>query len=182
MTRSMPALAVGSLALPPLRLGEKVVAFPQGLCMFDVPSTPCAASALPREQDGPFAQRCWMSAPSARPVDPVLVVRATRARDFRVPTDRRGPRPFPRDPVRGFERPWPLAPVPGLLTAPPRRFVRMTTACPAPQVGIECGLQTDEGLFGSPRRLVVPPSSDEGVEALDEHLLQGRSQTSHVIH
>ena len=47
--------------------------------------------------------------------------------------------------------------------------------CPSPQVRIEPGIHTDEGPFGRYRRIVVAPPSDDGVEAVDEPLLGGRS-------
>jgi hypothetical protein len=47
----------------------------------------------------------------------------------------------------------------------------MTAACPSTQVGVECGIHADEGLFGGPRCIVIAPSLDDGVEAFDERLL-----------
>jgi hypothetical protein len=87
MTMSMKELEVGGLAIAPLYLGNDVVEFPQVLSMFEVQSTPRAAAALPFEHGCPPRRRFRMSSQSARPVDPIAVIRATRARDFRIPTD-----------------------------------------------------------------------------------------------
>src|SRR5438445_4152895 len=67
-----------------------------------------------------------MSPEPSGPVDPIPVIRATRARDFRMPTDRGVAMSPEFDPIGGFERPLTVAWVPVFLTDPPRRFVRMT--------------------------------------------------------
>ena len=53
--------------------------------------------------------------------------------------------------------------------------------CPAPQVCIEPGIHADEGPFGRHRRLGVAPPPDEGVEAVEEPLLGGRSPVPHFL-
>ena len=116
-----------------------------------------------------------MSPESGGPVDPIPIIRATRARDFRMPTDRGVAMSPEFDPIGGFECPLTVAWVPVFLTDPPRRFVRMTAMCPAPQVRIEPGIHADEGPFGRHRRIGVAPPPDDGVEAVDEPLLGGRS-------
>ena len=143
--------------------------------MFEVQSTPGAAAALPLEQGRPGTRRFRMSPESGGPVDPIPIIRATRARDFRMPTDRGVAMSPEFDPIGGFERPLTLAWVPVFLTDPPRRFVRMTAMCPSAQVRIEPGIHADEGPFGRHRRIVVAPPPDDGVEAVDEPLLGGRS-------
>jgi hypothetical protein len=178
MTMPMKELAVGGFALAPVRLGDEVGAFHQVLSMFAVQSTPCAASALPLEQDGPFARRVRMSAPSARPVDPIAVIRAPCARDLRIPTDRRGAMAFQLHPVRCFACPLPVAWVPVLLADPPRRFVRMTAVCPATQVRVECSIHADEGRFGGHRRIIVAPSPADGMETFNAHRLRGGAESS----
>src|SRR2546427_11234009 len=57
----------------------------------------------------------------------------------------------------------------------------MTAMCPAPQVRIEPGIHADEGPFGRHRRIGVAPPPDDGVEALDESLLGGRSPVPHFL-
>src|SRR5262249_26606502 len=94
---------------------------------------------------------------------------------FRMPTDRSIAMSPEFDPIGCFERPLTLAWVPVFLTDPPRRFVRMTALCPAPQVRIEPGIHADEGPFGRYRRIVIAPPPDDGVEAVDEPLLGGGS-------
>jgi len=47
--------------------------------------------------------------------------------------------------------------------------------CPAPQGRIEPGIHADEGPCGRYRRIGVAPPPDDGVEAVDEPLLGGRS-------
>ena len=112
-----------------------------------------------------------MSAQSACPVDPIAIIRATRARDFRIPTDGCGAMLPQLNAVGRFECPLTLARVPVLLTDPPRRFVRMTALCPSTQVGVECSIHANEGLFGSHRRIIVAPSLDDGIETFDEPFL-----------
>ena len=53
--------------------------------------------------------------------------------------------------------------------------------CPAPQVRIEPGIHADEGPFGRHRRIVVAPSPDDGIEAVDEPLLGRRSLMPHFL-
>lgn len=53
--------------------------------------------------------------------------------------------------------------------------------CPSTQVRIEPGIHADEGPFGRYRRIGVAPSPDDGVEALDEPLLGGRSPVPHFL-
>jgi hypothetical protein len=158
-----------------------MVEFHPVLSLFEVQPTPGAASALPLEQGRPFTRRFRMSTESGCPVDPIPVIRATRARDFRMPTDRRVAMSPQFDPVGRFERPLTFAWVPVLLTDPPRRFVRMTATCPSTQVSIERGIHADEGLFGRHRRIVVAPLPDDGVKTLDEPLLGGRSPLPHFL-
>src|SRR2546430_3740872 len=116
-----------------------------------------------------------MSPEPSGPVDPIPIIRAMHARDFRMPTDRGIAMSPEFDSIGGFERPLTVAWVPVFFTDPPRRFVRMTAMCPAPQVRIEPGIHADEGPFGRYRRIVVAPPPDDGVEAVDEPLLGGRS-------
>ena len=140
--------------------------------MFEVQSTPRALSALPLEQYRPLRRRFRMSAHSACPVDPVAIIRATRARDFRISTNR-GRAMFQQlDLVRRFERPLTLAGVPVFLADPPRRFVRMTAACPSTQVRVKRRIHAHESLFGDHRCIVVTPSSNDRVKALDQHFLR----------
>lgn len=175
MTVSMKKLQISGFALSPTRGGNDVVAFHHVLSMFEVQSTPGAAAALPLEQGRPGTWYFRMSPESGGPVDPIPIIRATRARDFRMPTDRSIAMSPEFDPIGGFERPLTLAWVPVFLTDPPRRFVRMTAMCPVPQVRIEPGIHADEGPFGRYRRIVVAPPPDDGVEAVDEPLLGGCS-------
>ena len=149
--------------------------------MFEVQSTPRALSVLPLEQYRPLGWRFRMSAHSACPVDPVAVIRATRARDFRKPTNWGRAMLQQLDLVRRFERPLTLAGVPVFLADPPRRFVRMTAACPSTQVRVKRRIHTHESLFGDHRCIVVTPSSNDGVEALDKHVLRRASQASHFL-
>ena len=53
--------------------------------------------------------------------------------------------------------------------------------CPATQVRIEPGIHADEGPFGRHRRIVVAPSPDDGIEAVDEPLLGRRSLMPHFL-
>ena len=53
--------------------------------------------------------------------------------------------------------------------------------CPSTQVRIEPGIHADEGPFGRYRRIGVAPPPDDGVEALDEPLLGGRSPVPHFL-
>jgi hypothetical protein len=53
--------------------------------------------------------------------------------------------------------------------------------CPSTQVRIEPGIHADEGPFGRYRRIGVAPSPDDGVEAVDEPLLGGRSPVPHFL-
>ncbi len=149
--------------------------------MFEVQSTPRALSVLPLEQYRPLGRRFRMSAHSAGPGDPVAIIRATRARDFRIPTNRSRAMLPQLDLVRRFEPPLTLAGVPVLLADPPRRFVRMTAACPSTQVRVQRRIHAHESLFGDHRCIVVAPSSDDGVEALDKHFLRRGSQASHFL-
>src|SRR5215831_1325028 len=116
-----------------------------------------------------------MSPESGGPVDPIPIIRATRARAFRMPTDRRIAMSPEFDPIGCCERPLTRAWVPVFFTDPPRRCARMTAMCPVPQVGIEPGIHADAGPFGRYRRIVVAPPPDEGVEAVDEPRLGGGS-------
>lgn len=156
-----------------------MVKFHPVLSRFEVPSTLGAASALLLEPGRPLPRRFRMSAESGCPVDPIPVLRATRAHDFGIPTDRRVA-VSPQFAAGGrFARPLTFAWVPVLLADPPRRFVRMTAPCPATPVGLEHSIPADEGLFGGHRRLVVAPSPDDRVEAVDEPRLRGRSPLPH---
>ena len=181
MTMSMKELHIGGFAISPTRGGNDVVAFHHVLPLFAVPSTPGAAAALPLEQGRPGTWRFRMSPESGGPGDPIPVIRATRARDCRLPTDRGVALSPEGDPVACFERPLTFAWVPVLLTDPPRRFVRMTAMCPSTQVRIEPGIHADEGPFGRSRRRGVAPSPDDGGEALDEPLLGGRAPVPHFL-
>lgn len=173
MTVSMKKLQIGGFAISPTRGGNDVVEFHHVLPMFEVQSTPGAAAALPLEQGRPGTWYFRMPPESGGPVDPIPIIRATRARDFRMPTDWRIAMAPEFDPIGCFERPLTLAWVPVFFTDPPRRFVRMTAMCPVPQVCIEPGIHADEGPFGRYRRIVVAPPPDDGVKAVDEPLLGG---------
>jgi len=116
-----------------------------------------------------------MSPVSGGPGDPSPIIRATRARAFRLPTARRIALAPECDPSGGFARPLPLAWVPGLLTDPPRRLVRMTALGPASQVRLAPASQAAEGPVGRSRRIGVAPPPDDGVEAGAEPLWGGGS-------
>lgn len=181
MTMSMKELQVGGFTIAPLGLGDDVVEFHQVLSMFEIQSTPRASSVLPFEQDGPLARRFRMSAQSACPVDPIAIIRATPARDFRIPTDCSGAVLSQLHAVGRFECPLTLSGVPVFFTDPPRRFVRMTTMCPSTQVRVECLIHADEGLFRGHRCIVVAPSVDDGIEPFNEDFLRSASQASHFL-
>ena len=57
----------------------------------------------------------------------------------------------------------------------------MTAACPSTQVRVKRRIHAHESLFGDHRCIVVTPSSNDGVEALDQHFLRRGSQASHFL-
>src|SRR5947199_8768998 len=105
-----------------------------------------------------------MSPEPSGPVDPIPVIRATRARDFRMPTDRGISMSPEFDPIGGFECPLTVAWVPVFLTDPPRRFATMTAMCRTPQIRIQHAIHTDEGPLGRYRRIVAAPPLDDEVK------------------
>src|SRR5712692_3588336 len=149
--------------------------------MFEVQSTPEAASVLSLEEKGPVVRECRMSAESGGPVNPVAIIGATRARDLRMPTDR-GVGVTPQgEPRVGFEGPPAFAEVPVFLADPPRRLGGMTAVCPTTQFGVQQGIHPREGGLGNDRGVVVAPSPDEGVEASDEDLLGSSTEVPHFL-
>ena len=95
------------------------VEFYQILALFKVQSTPRAASVLSLEQGRPCARGFRMSAESGRPVEPVTVIRAARARHLRMASDGCCGVSPQGEPFRRFEGPAAFAGVPILLTDPP---------------------------------------------------------------
>ena len=158
-----------------------MVEFHQILALAKVQSTPRAAPLLPLEEGSPPRRDIRMAAQASCPIDPVAVIRATHARDFRIPTNRRvGMTPQPQ-PVGRFECPLTFPRVPVFFTDPPRRLIRMTATCPAPQVGIKPSIHAGEGPLGRHRRIVDAPALDERIEAFNEHLLGRGAQFPHFL-
>src|SRR5438874_7909202 len=122
-----------------------------------------------------------MSPEPSGPGDPSSVIRATRARDCRLPTERGITLSPEFEPLGGCACPLAVAWVPVLLTDPPRRCARMTALCPAPQVRREPGIPADAGPLGRSRRLGVAPPPDAGVAAVDASLVGGRAPVPHFL-
>src|SRR5256886_2062500 len=143
--------------------------------MLEEQSTIGTAPPLPFEQGGQSGTDRRVPSLSFTPVHPIPVVRTPVVRDLRVPQTRgvtmgdeirltrtggrcgKHPSGFPVGPVS--------------VVYPSRRFLRVSPACPGAKFHPGETIQATKGCLTHPGAIVIGPTSDFGVELVD----QGRS-------
>ena len=169
MAVSMEDLEIGRagiLSLPVDMVNLKLVR------MLEEQSTIGTAPPLPFEQGGQSGTDRRVPSLSFTPVHPIPVVRTPVVRDLRVPQTRgvtmgseicltrtggwRGKH------ASGF----PVGPV--SVVYPSRRFLRVSPACPGAKFHPGETIQATKGCLTHPGAIVIGPTSDFGVELVDQ--------------